>query len=790
MTPYRGPEPFRLIDHAIFRAREEETRRLLQQVTIYRGILVYGGQGAGKSSWINAGVIPEAVARGFAVERVLVRAETGHEILLDRIPLDEAESRFLQPSLARQDEAGRVRISVAEFEKRVRAAAALAPDEGARRPPTRVLIFDQFEEIITNFGMAGEGADARRGIVDVLLRLFFDRTLSVKLLLVFREDYLAKVVDLLGRAPDLATQRYWLRPPEKSRAFEIIDGPFTAAGEKGAVPRERFTPELTRRIAAELEAQTGSDRLSLADLQIACLELWNSPDPDRRLNEVHLQGLIEAYLDRALNELAKKGLKEPAMALLSFMVTSQGTRNIISEQDAISRVQEGEPIDTGRLRKALAALEKARLVRRDVQDNASYFEIVSEYLAPWIAQRRREREIEIARRRADRQLQGRRTQFALVAAVIGAVLLGLLVYTYYYKARRDADRAEIERLQLGLSAAQVTVQANQEAAAHERERARDLAALLAQPSTRGQKRTAMFGSTILEMAIGLALMYLLFSLVCSVLNELLAAALNLRARQLHRGVARLLADPDLVDRVYAHPLITSLTIGERLPSYIPASTFAYALIDAVSPAEFKDLSAFRGRVLNLTNPQLTRVLSVLAGQAKDMDELVEKIEEWFNHSMSAVAGAYKMRTQFSILALAAVVTVGLNVDTLNVLNRVSSDAAVRASLVAQAQALAEAPAAAPASTGPQGTTGNTAAAQTAAARLDAIEQTVSRVQSLGLPIGWPSAVPYYKSLAGWIITILAVSLGAPFWFDLLNRFMVVRSTIKPGEKKGGDEGGD
>jgi hypothetical protein len=35
---------------------------------------------------------------------------------------------------------------------------------------------------------------------------------------------------------------------------------------------------------------------------------------------------------------------------------------------------------------------------------------------------------------------------------------------------------------------------------------------------------------------------------------------------------------------------------------------------------------------------------------------------------------------------------------------------------------------------------------------------------------------------GWLVTALALSLGAPFWFDMLNKFMVVRSTIKPKEK--------
>jgi hypothetical protein len=71
------------------------------------------------------------------------------------------------------------------------------------------------------------------------------------------------------------------------------------------------------------------------------------------------------------------------------------------------------------------------------------------------------------------------------------------------------------------------------------------------------------------------------------------------------------------------------------------------------------------------------------------------------------------------------------------------------------------------------------------------------LQNLSLPIGWGEAsAPWaYKecsdpwrylggliAMAGWLLTGIAVTLGAPFWFDTLNQFMVVRSTIKPREK--------
>ena len=57
-APYRGIEPFRFVDQPIFSGRTDEVRKLVRLITIYRGISFYGESGAGKSSVINAGLIP------------------------------------------------------------------------------------------------------------------------------------------------------------------------------------------------------------------------------------------------------------------------------------------------------------------------------------------------------------------------------------------------------------------------------------------------------------------------------------------------------------------------------------------------------------------------------------------------------------------------------------------------------------------------------------------------------------------------------------------------------------
>lgn len=87
-----------------------------------------------------------------------------------------------------------------------------------------------------------------------------------------------------------------------------------------------------------------------------------------------------------------------------------------------------------------------------------------------------------------------------------------------------------------------------------------------------------------------------------------------------------------------------------------------------------------------------------------------------------------------------------------------------------------------------------------------LNDNLDRIQSLGLPIGWQQAPPqcsiwapnqcfndsrdFLLKLLGWLITGIAISLGAPFWFDLLNKFMIVRSTVKPTEKSPPDKSKD
>ena len=96
----------------------------------------------------------------------------------------------------------------------------------------------------------------------------------------------------------------------------------------------------------------------------------------------------------------------------------------------------------------------------------------------------------------------------------------------------------------------------------------------------------MFNSGILDTVIGVIVIFLQLSLVCTAVNELFALMLKKRAKELEKGIGKLLTNPQLVDKFFAHPLIKGLRPDERKPSYIPSRTFALALMDIVRRHSF------------------------------------------------------------------------------------------------------------------------------------------------------------------------------------------------------------
>lgn len=433
-SPYRGIESFRYVDQPIFFARAEETRKLLRYVAVYRGVLFYGESGCGKSSLINAGFIPAIIDEGFTPDRLRVQPKPGEEIVVERISMkDTGEAPYLPSNFIGDDKSpSRVVLSADKLRERLQELRTSSP---SRRP---LLIFDQFEEFATLFEEAPRGDDiqpaqqAQRAILKLIVELQRDATLPVKLLFSFREDYLAKLSKLVSLWPDLSDQSLRLTPPSTDALPTIIRGSFEKYPESFG---KELSANLTNELVTALEARN-EGKLNLSEVQIACLQLWKAGDPEALFEAKGVQGLLEDYLSDSLNRLPEI-LRDPAVALLSRMVTPSGTRNIVSEYDLISQVFEDEGIPEDRLKDACQALvQQTKLVRRERRYETYFYDIVSEFLVPWIARQKVERVAAFERRKLEAIERRRRNRaFVLALASLGLALAVALTAFFIIRER-------------------------------------------------------------------------------------------------------------------------------------------------------------------------------------------------------------------------------------------------------------------------------------------------------------------------------------------------------------------
>jgi hypothetical protein len=357
-----------------------------------------------------------------------------------------------------------------------------------------------------------------------------------------------------------------------------------------------------------------------------------------------------------------------------------------------------------------------------------------------------------------------------------------------------------------------------------------------------------FGAA-LDVAVGLIFVYLLVSLFVTALNEYVSSFLNKRSEYLLSRVQSLLGgdgtekktgewSPEMCS-VWNHPLINALkshgtaedhctkrgALLKNAPSYIPGKTFAVALSESLKPSESAHLSftQLKTAVSGIqNNDALKNALLPMIDNAEGKVEMFQQnVAVWFDGAMDRTSGAYKRWIHRLTFWAGFAVAVAFNVNSLQLIDNLWRDPVARAGLVAQASVTAQNP------NGLQGAAASAAAPSPSAAGADAApecacegeEKPVDISQALPMPIGWsqdaicslihvplasvpPSTRPatacktplrsggstalkLFLTLLGLAITGLAVSLGSPFWFGILQSVTNIRATgVKPDRADG------
>lgn len=305
---------------------------------------------------------------------------------------------------------------------------------------------------------------------------------------------------------------------------------------------------------------------------------------------------------------------------------------------------------------------------------------------------------------------------------------------------------------------------------------------------------------VLDVAIGLAFTYLLMAIIVSGLVEVLAGWRKWRGKSLRDGIAGLLdaGDHPLLDQlfkdVFTHGLVADLS-SRGLPSYVPSRNFAMALLDVLKPVGSTGtaFSRIQFGIQKLPSGTVKQALSTFVEHAAgDAEALQKRIESWFDDSMDRLTGEYKRHTQAWMIGLALVAAMVLNVDSISLARTLWTDPAVRSAMVGAAQQYVD-----------------RNGQQTAADAKQRLQDASCALEKLPLPIGWTLQTPkkmdpppacdavalqitdfkdamqavkerfssnaWIWMIVGWLLTALAVSFGAPFWFDALKNLLNVRN---------------
>ncbi|WP_022667071.1 hypothetical protein [Desulfospira joergensenii] len=310
----------------------------------------------------------------------------------------------------------------------------------------------------------------------------------------------------------------------------------------------------------------------------------------------------------------------------------------------------------------------------------------------------------------------------------------------------------------------------------------------------------MFGLDMLDVMVGLITIYLSFGIACTSMVEAVSSVLGLRSKNLQKGMDEFFQgdlsvgknNKAFIDAFYEHPMIQTLSRGAKgRPSYIPTEMIGQVVESILNRnGSFQNLK--EGLDTMPGEPGKNRIkdlLLVFHDQSKgDLYRFKKKVEIHFDESMERAAGWFKRKTQYIAIGFSTVLVILGNIDTIDIVRHLSVNPESRTALVESADRLLEErknrETEIVESSDSDETLKERAEEKTEEAR-KTYARAVSNLEKSGLKLGW-NRIPrgwgeWMSKITGLLISALSVSLGAPFWFQVLQRFMQVRGS---GGKKG------
>jgi len=340
---------------------------------------------------------------------------------------------------------------------------------------------------------------------------------------------------------------------------------------------------------------------------------------------------------------------------------------------------------------------------------------------------------------------------------------------------------------------------------------------------------------LLEVVAGLLLVYLIFAIVVSGIQEWWAQYRGHRGKFLRIGLQRLIGDESIFVRVLQHPLIGSLyrdrAARGKPPSYIEPNNFALAFAHVVTrrqaaldsgdakadsggsvPLSFDSLRSAITKLAAQRSPVAAAALPIVDQAQGNLDLALKGIGAWYSGGMDRLTGWYKGYAQRRLFLIGFMLACLANVDTIEIYKALNSSADLRSQVVSIAETVAHSQKIGDVDLSVLNTRDLTPSES------QTVLKTILSSPVMKLPIGYgcldSDAVQstkidsktkstwsrctraihnawnewtfsdWLRRIFGWALTAFAGLLGAPYWFAALTNIVDIRgSGTKPKEPK-------
>jgi hypothetical protein len=268
--------------------------------------------------------------------------------------------------------------------------------------------------------------------------------------------------------------------------------------------------------------------------------------------------------------------------------------------------------------------------------------------------------------------------------------------------------------------------------------------------------------------VGMVVVLLGLSLIVMIVTQVVSTILNLRGRNLKNGIKILVENADMNLTDYAET-ISQKALSHPLISDTWSIRKEWNLATTVRPDELKNILD----ILAESGTQPWR--EVLQQKLTDIQTSIDK---WFDGSMDRASQYFAMNIRFITVLFSIVIAFSLHLDAYSLFSQISDNPEIRAKLMVSSDALLK-----------QAEVGLGTTSPVTKADIDKLKEQVNSIKDIKndilnaklqlIPQPYPGFLVYKFNRHFWGVLAMAglLSLGAPFWFNILKRMSNLRPVL-------------